>query len=187
LEFLALLEARKIEKEFPEPPLELTEEQKTIARKRIRERLANRPANPPSREETKLDILHKRIDALAHINSTLVLHFSDLCREIGIPTPQNPADFDPRVAVCAARGGGDSYIREWRWDSELRKACDTMRDGLGVEQFGPFYDSDNHEWVMVAIGGNHNSQRVLDIIAMSHQVSPTACIRSAFSAYLKTA
>lgn len=186
LELQGLLVGRELQTE--EPEIVITDEQRERARKTIKERLAALPKGPRvSREPTIRDLLQKRLTAVESVNSILTMHFGDLCREVGIPVPQNLEGFSPRALVQAARGRKEErYIQEWAWDSELRSNCDKMRDALGVDQFGPFYDSDNHDWRMVAIGGSTTSQRVLDIIARSYQPSPTACIRAAFIAFSET-
>ncbi len=185
LELQGVLAGRELQKE--EPEIVITDEQRDRVRAEIQKRIAARPKVSVPREPTMRELLQKRLTAVESVNGILQMHFGDLCREVGVPVPQNPDNFSPRSIVQAARGTKDErYIREWAWDSELRFGCDKMRDALGVEQFGPFYDSDNHDWRMIAIGGNTTSQRVLDIIARSYQPSPTACIRAAMTAFNET-
>ncbi len=185
LEIQGVLVGREIEAE--EPEIVITDEQRDRVRAEIQKRLAARSKNPVRREPTMRELLQKQLTAVDSVNGILTMHLCDLCREVGIPVPQNLENFSPRALVQAARGQKkEKYIQEWAWDSELRFNCDKMRDALGVEQFGPFYDSDNHDWRMVALGGNTTSQRVLDIIARSYQPSPTACIRAAMIAFNET-
>jgi len=184
LDVAALQVARELE---GETPVVLTEEQRALALRRIRERLATRASVPLAQvEETKSEFLRRKLAGVERVNRTLGMHFGDLCREAGIPVPENPEDFKPVEFLRLVRGEKDtSYIREWAWDSELRRYCDEMRDGLKVNLFGPLYDSDNHDWTMTAVGGESDSPMVKNVVAQSHQPSPTACIRAAYAAYNK--
>lgn len=159
---------------------EITDEQRDRVRAMIQARLKERQGKSfPPREPTLVEIAERRLAKAQERNSEVMMKLGDLAREANIPFDE----IESLGAYEIVRKIRGERVSAWSWDSDLRSKCDSMRDGLGVEQLGPMYDSDNHEFHVVAIGGDTTTQRVLDVCARSWAPSPSASVLLAWKAY----
>lgn len=180
LECVALEAAREIEQYEHDARTPLTDEQRARAKAAIQALLKAREGESlPPREPTLLEIAERRNSEMVQRGNTIAMKLVDIAREANIPIDTFES-LSAHAIVGKLRG---EHVSAWSWDSDLRRKCDEMRDGLGVDSLGPYYDSDNHEWRVVTRGGNEAEQRTLDVCAQSWAPSPGEAILRAWKAF----